>query len=878
MLPRIFEDRKQAGRLLVAPLGELISTADQASTVVLALPRGGVPIGFEIARGLGLKLDVLVVRKIGHPIQPEYGIGAITEEGDYWFDPAAVGIYELTEAEKSVLQETGRREVDDGVRKYRGNRQLSSVENKTIILADDGLATGVTARVAAKYLRARGAKRILLAAPVCSSRTANELRKEIDEVVCAQEPSTFLSVGQFYKNFDQVTDGEVLSLLASPIAKAGGASVNESGKATSSERPNEVAIDVSAQASIKGFFHVPINAKGLVIFAHGSGSGRLSPRNQQVARALNNAGFATLLFDLLTDIEAQNRANVFDIPLLAQRLVIATKWARERVSMPIGYFGASTGAGAALWAAAELKNQISAVVSRGGRPDLAIDRLNVVTAPTLLIVGSLDIPVIALNERALSQLSHGELELVPGASHLFEEAGTLEQVSRHAIRWFERHFAQPRQTEVTVEELINQSAHPLRNRLDVQSIVEKLKTYRIVMLGEASHGTQEFYEWRKLISQELIANHKFNFIAVEGDWPACSQINQYIKDKSPMSSAAEALNRFVRWPTWMWANTEVAELVDWMKKNNKGRDEKAGFHGLDVYSLFESIDEIIKKLTENDPALARRARMHYECFDPFQRDEKAYARALAYIPEGCEKQVVAMLENLLQIRVHESIRQDELFDVQQNARIVKNADCYYRTMIHGDEDSWNVRDRHMLETLELLLNKYGPDAKAIVWAHNSHIGDYRATDMINEGQVNIGGLAREKWGEEQVALVGFGTYQGEVIASHAWDGPVEIMTVPPGRPQSYEALFHSLAQSTKKKSFFLWLRDMKSRHEFNQTLGHRAIGVVYQPAYERLGNYIPTSLSNRYDGFIYFDQTSALTPLGQPFNREELPETWPSGT
>jgi len=427
---------------------------------------------------------------------------------------------------------------------------------------------------------------------------------------------------------------------------------------------------------------------------------------------------------------------------------------------------------------------------------------------------------------------------------------------------------------------IEERLHPLRSKFDLRPLIDQISHAKIVMLGEASHGTQEFYEWRRLISEWLIAKHDFRFIAVEGDWPPCYELNRYIRTKDG-GDVKNVLSHFNRWPTWMWANTETIRLAEWMKNHNRtvSEENKIGFYGLDVYSLFESIDAVLKQLEKINPFLAKRARVRYECFDQFNRNEKVYAKSLIEFPEGCETEVIESLEELLSHRLDGAKEaQENLFDAQQNARIIANAESYYRTMIHGNEDSWNVRDRHMLEALDTLLNRFGEGTKAIVWAHNTHIGDYRATTMAAEGQINIGGLAREKWGEDNVALVGFGTYQGEVIASHAWDGPIETMPVPPGMVDSYEEAFHAVSESKGQKAFFLKLKSKGTREgPLAEVRGHRAIGVVYHPTYERFGNYVPTSLAHRYDAFLFFDETKAIEPLHVAFNREEIPETWPQG-
>lgn len=437
-MDRIFEDRRQAGRLLAAQLSFLVEKEKQ-KTILLALPRGGVPVANEISQALGISFDILIVRKIGHPLQPEYGIGAITEGDFIWMDPDAVGASEVETVELQKVIESEKQEITRRKAIYRKDRPLTSLKGKTVIIVDDGLATGVTARVAAKYAKDKGAEKVILAVPVCSVRTADQLRLEVDEVICLNESPLFFSVEQFYQNFDQVTDEEVMDLLPSSSLSPEG------------PRPRnlilkneDIAIPNDDGTETKGLLSLPSSVSGLVIFAHGSGSGCLSSRNQQVSNYLNEQGIGTLLFDLLTEEEMQDRSNVFDIPLLARRLISATEWLKKQAfskDVPIGYFGASTGAAAALMAAAELKNEISAVVSRGGRPDLAIPCLNEVMATTLLIVGDKDTPVIPLNEKALSYLKNGKLTLVSGATHLFEEPGTLEQVSELAAQWFNKYLA-----------------------------------------------------------------------------------------------------------------------------------------------------------------------------------------------------------------------------------------------------------------------------------------------------------------------------------------------------------------------------------------------------------------------------------------------------
>jgi erythromycin esterase-like protein len=432
---------------------------------------------------------------------------------------------------------------------------------------------------------------------------------------------------------------------------------------------------------------------------------------------------------------------------------------------------------------------------------------------------------------------------------------------------------------------ICENSRPFQETSDLKPLVDRIKNSKVVMLGEATHGTHEFYDWRRVISQELLEHHGFDFIAVEGDWPPCQELNSFICGDSGQelySSARQALSAFHRWPTWMWANAEIAELAEWLQRLNRSNPEERpiGFYGLDVYSLFESAAVTIERLESINPFLARRARGLYGCFDRFRQDERKYARSLIDEPEGCLSEVVQVLNELLNFRLNGlKDREAALFDARQNARVVRNAEDYYRTMMLGNEDSWNVRDRHMMETLEMLLDHYGPDAKGIVWEHNTHIGDYRATDMLSMGQVNIGGLAREKLGEEQVSLVGFGTYQGTVIASHAWDGPIETLPVPAGRDGTYEAAFHDACSTLSASQAYIVMRDEDRDPEspLSQILGHRAIGVVYDPAHERWGNYVPTSLANRYDAFVFVDRTRAVEPYDISFLHEDLPETWPRG-
>ncbi|MFA6237901.1 MAG: erythromycin esterase family protein [Bacteriovorax sp.] len=421
-------------------------------------------------------------------------------------------------------------------------------------------------------------------------------------------------------------------------------------------------------------------------------------------------------------------------------------------------------------------------------------------------------------------------------------------------------------------------ANPLRGIDDLDRLINSIKDKKIVMLGESSHGTKEFYEWRTAITKELIANHGFNFIAVEGDWPPCQEITKFIQNKT-QSRVEETLSHFSRWPTWMWSNKQVAQLSEWLKNNFSPAEKPVGFYGLDVYSLYESMDKTVELLSKIDKTLSMQAISYYSCFESYRHDEKAYARSLFDLPEGCKKHVLKVLNEILNYRLSHPENKDELlFNAIQNAKIVCNAENYYRAMVLGEEDSWNVRDNHMMDTLSMLTEHYGADSKGIVWEHNTHIGDYRATDMAILGQVNIGGLARDEYGAENVALVGFTTYTGTVIASSAWDGPIKVMPVPKARENSVEAELHNAIPEIGCPDYYLMFNDKDADQALAETRGHRAIGVVYHPPSEHRGNYVPTSLSRRYDALVFIDETHALEPLLTLVDKDKIPETYPYGT
>ena len=417
--------------------------------------------------------------------------------------------------------------------------------------------------------------------------------------------------------------------------------------------------------------------------------------------------------------------------------------------------------------------------------------------------------------------------------------------------------------------------YPLDQKKDLDPLIESIGDARVVMLGEASHGTSEFYTWRTAISQRLIEERGFSFIAVEGDWPDCYAINRYVKGYTDHDSAAEALGIFNRWPTWMWANWEVAALVEWLRSHNSHLNpkKKIGFYGLDVYSLWESLNSILNYLEKNDGMAVSAARKAFQCFEPFNEDPQSYARSTVFIPENCEEDVLGMLNEIIAKMpdFKDTGDREAEFNTLQNAIVAVNAEKYYRTMVRGGAASWNVRDRHMMETLDRLMEFHGTEAKGIVWEHNTHIGDARATDMSKAGMVNIGQLAREEYGAEEVRLIGFGSYRGQVVAGAEWGAPMQKMVVPDARISSVEYLLHKMNSGDK----FILAEDMRKSEAFNTTLGHRAIGVVYNPDHERYGNYVPTMLPERYDAFLFIDETTALHPFHIHHIEKGAPELYP---
>lgn len=878
----IFADRTDAGRRIALELAK--RTIE--SPAVYALPRGGVPVAVEVAEALGAPLDLVLVRKIGAPAQPEVALAAVVEG-----EPPQMVINEevmrRSGATETYLARERDRQIQEMLRRrtrYLGSRARVDPAGHTAIVVDDGLATGATMKAAITALRRQGAKRIIAAVPVAPESEVAALREIADDVVCLSAPRFFRGVGGAYQDFHQLSDEETIGYLRRVWTLA--AEVDGEPMLRRGVKIPPLGLD--------GDLVFPPEPRGIVLFAHGSGSSRLSPRNIDVAGSLNKMGFATLLLDLLTPQEAEDRRNVFDIPLLAERLLEAEMWISaepELAELPLGLFGASTGAAAALLAAAELGSRISAVVSRGGRPDLAGPRLSDVTAPTLLIVGGNDTQVLDLNRKALAQLRCEKLlRIVPGAGHLFEGPGQLEAVTEFAGAWFqhylvaaaEQELAPPREAleppPAAPADILRAAAEPLPDPEDPAfgAVFDRFGEARVVLLGEASHGTSEFYRARAAITRRLIERHGFNIVAIEGDWPDAATIDRHVR---ALPARRRNVPPFTRFPTWMWRNRDFDEFVGWLRHHNVGRapDEKVRVQGLDLYSMFNSLAEVLAYLDGVDPEAGAVARRRYACLAPYSHEPAAYGRAA--LTQGyamCEEPVNRVLVDLLAKELSYARRNGEaFFDTTQNARVVRDAERYYRVMYYGSHESWNLRDIHMFQTLKQIMDHVGEQAKAVVWAHNSHIGDARVTDMgVNRDELNIGQLCREEWGE-QAQLIGFGTHTGTVAAASDWDGPMEVKAVRPSRPDSHEALCHEIGV----ERFLLDLRrgvNDPLRQVMSEPRLERYIGVIYRPETERWSHYSHALLGQQYDGFVWFDRTSAVVPLPTQAGRGE-DETYPFG-
>ena len=667
MPDRLFRDRRDAGRFLASMLEKY---RDRPDVIVLGLPRGGVPVAYEVATSLGVPLDIFLVRKLGVPGREELAMGAIASGGLTVTNDDVVRGLEITpEVIRQVAEREGR-ELQRRESAYREGRPVPDAAGKTVIVVDDGLATGSSMQAAVDALKKLRPARIVVAVPAAPESTCRELANVADEVVCATTPSPFFAVGASYWDFTQTTDEEVRNLLR------------------------------------------------------------------------------------------------------------AARTSRPQAAGP-----------------------------RGG------------TEPALVRTEAK--PVV---------------DGTPADQDLFDLVG---------------------------------DAH-------------------LVLIGEASHGTSEFYEARARMTRRLIEEKGFCAVAAEADWPDAYRVNRYVRARSDDATAEEALRGFERFPTWMWRNAAVLDFVGWLRDHNDraGRDEraKAGFYGLDLYSLYRSAHEVISYLERVDPAAAARARERYACFDHFSGyDAQVYGFAAAFgAGEACEREVVEQLADVQRHALEYARRDgliaaDELFYAEQNTRVVRAAEEYYRTMFSGRTSSWNLRDSHMTDTLDALAGhlgrQQGTPAKIVVWAHNSHLGDARATETAARGEVNVGQLVRERHPGD-CRLVGFTMHTGTVTAASDWEEPAERKWVRPGLPGSVEELFHS----TGEKEFLLRF-DTKTQagEALRSARLERAIGVIYRPATERQSHYFRARMADQFDAVIHIDETRALEPMERTARWEEgeVPETYP---
>ena len=666
MPERIFHDRYDAGRVLA---GLLEQYADRDDVVVLALPRGGAPVAYEVATALHAPMDVFSVRKLGVPGQEELAMGAIASGGVIVLNEDVVSGLAI---EPEIIRQVAEREGRELARReqlYREGRPMPELSGKVVIVVDDGLATGSSMRAAILALRRLRPARLVVAVPAAPESTCEELKLEVDEVVCATTPSPFFAVGRSYWNFAQVMDEEVRELL----------------RATARSATSAPAAAVRSPAAVIGMAAAPVQ------------------------------------------------------------------------------------------------------------------------------------------------------DGVPSAETLFERVGDA----------------------------------------------------RLVLIGEASHGTHDFYAARAEMTRRLIQERGFQGVAVEADWPDAYRVNRHVRGRSEDATAEEAMRGFERFPTWMWRNTAVLDFVGWLREHNDHLDDearKAGFYGLDLYSLHRSMQEVIAFLERVDPEAAARARERYSCFDHADGDDgQSYGFAAAFgAGESCERQVVEQLVDL-QRRAPEYARrdgllaEDELFHAERNAVAVQTAEKYYRSMFGGRISSWNLRDQHMVDTLEALADHLGragdEPAKLVVWAHNSHLGDARATEMGTRGELNVGQLVRERHPGE-CRLIGFTTYTGTVTAAEDWGAPADRMVVRPALPHSVEELFHQVGA----KNFMVWFDLARPAAEVMCSARlERAIGVIYRPQTERQSHYFRTRVADQFDAVIHIDETRAVEPLERTarWERGEAPETYP---
>jgi erythromycin esterase-like protein/predicted phosphoribosyltransferase len=671
-------NRREAGQHLARLLSQYAKRDD---AVVLALPRGGVPVAFEVARSLEAPLDVFLVRKLGAPGHPEFAIGAIASGGVQVLNHAAIADLQIPPELIEEVAERERGELERRDKAYHVDRPQIALEGKTVVVVDDGLATGSTMEAAVRALRHHHPAKIVVASPVGAVESCQRLRAVADEVICAQTPEPFNAVGLWYQIFDQTSDSEVVELLRQANARPQSAS------------------DVPS-----------------------------TPRNTPA--------------------------------------------------------------------------------KSGHTPGNDVSRVR------------------------------------RGAKAITDEFRTYDE------------------------------------------LVRAIGSARVVLLGEASHGTHEFYRERAFITERLISEAGFSAVAIEADWPDAYRVNRYVRGASDDAGAVQALGDFSRFPTWMWRNTDVVAFVEWLRAHNETQpiERRAGFYGIDLYSLRTSMHAVLAYLSRVDPKAAKIARARYACFDHFGNEPQSYGLATTSgWALSCEQQVVTQLVDLQRRRAEYASRdgrlaREDYFYVEQNARLVRNAERYYRAMFGRRTESWNLRDRHMADTIEELLRfleqTWAP-AKIVVWAHNSHLGDARATELGEYGELNVGQLVRERHGADSVS-VGFTTCSGTVTAASDWDAAAERKTVRPALPNSYERLFHE----TGTPRFLLAMRDDKAlANALSSPRLERAIGVVYKPETERGSHYFHARLAQQFDYVLHFDETTALDPLERTavWTAGEPAETYPSG-
>jgi erythromycin esterase-like protein/predicted phosphoribosyltransferase len=666
----VFRDRREAGRVLAGLLG---AYRGRENVIVLGLARGGVPVAWEVAAALGVPLDACIVRKLGAPDHEEFAMGALASGGRVVINDDLVRALRVTPQQLRDVAEREGRELLRREAAYRCGRPPVDVTGKTVILVDDGLATGSSMFAAVQALREAEPAELVIAVPAAPESTCREFAGIVDDVVCATMPTPFRAVGESFWDFRQVTDDEVRSLLTTPTTGSAPAAVRAAD--TPAEVIRRVAIDAPA-----------------------------------------------------------------------------------------------------------------------GMP-----------------------PLTALDE-------------LVGDAH-------------------------------------------------------------VVLIGESSHGTHEFYEARAEITKWLIEERGFDAVAAEADWPDAYRVNRYVRGIGDDLSASEALSGFQRFPSWMWRNVVVRDFVDWLHAHNRCRrehdDRQAGFYGLDLYSLHRSMQEVITYLDRVDPRAAARARARYGCFDHTAADDgQAYGFAAAFgAGLSCEQQAIDQLVELQRSGVDDARRdgllaEDELFYAQQNAQAVRDAEMYYRAMFGGRVTSWNLRDEHMASTLEALRDHLsrqcdGRSARIVVWAHNSHVGDARATEVGGDGQLTLGQLVRQRYGRPS-RLIGLTTYSGTVTAASGWGGVAERKIVRPALNGSVEELFHEVGRTAFLVSPMI---DDAAAEPLDAVRLGRAIGVIYVPATERQSHYYHVRTGDQFDAVIHIDSTRALEPLEttSTWVAGETPETWPTG-